>query len=97
MVFGSLFNKAKSFFGNLPSVAKNFGNTLFNLGEKIKGIPVVGSLLGKAGEALGTPAFAEGIRDMNPNKLAQGYEQFNNALTGGTAGIDRFRRYFQRG
>ena len=96
MVFGSFFNKVKNIFGQLPNVAKSFGNTLFNLGEKIKDVPLVGGLLGRAGEMLGTPSFAEGIRDMNPQKLQEGYKSFTGALSQGNEGLDKFRRYFQR-
>lgn len=93
-MFGSLRNFGGKIFGSLmPSPIKNafgaVGQGLLNLGEKIKSIPVIGNALGKIGDTIGTGHIATGIKDMDFNRIRDGYMM-------GVDNLNKTKRFFQR-
>jgi hypothetical protein len=95
--FGNIANRLKNTFGNLignpKQVFGDIGNSLFNLGDKISSLPLIGRPLSNLGDSLGVKDVVSNIQSGNLGGMLDSGKR----LIGNVGDMaNRARRYYQR-
>ena len=92
--FGNIANRIKNTFGNLignpKQVFGDIGNSLFNFGDKISSLPLIGRPLSNLGDSLGVKDVVSNIQNGNLGGMLDSGKRLignagNDQLYGGSA------------